>query len=339
MTLRGRKGVALALAITLAPAAAVPHLAAAPARRTENVILVTTDGLRWQELFGGADEPLLTQRRRGGGRPRAAPRLLARHAGGAARGAAALLLVRGRAREGQVFGNLPRGSAARVTNGKNFSYPGYNELLSGRADPRIDSNDKKPNPNVTVLEWLNGRPAFRGQRRRLRLLGRLPLHPQPRAQRRARQRRLRAGPPGDGERIAMLNELMAETTPPEDSVRADSFTFLAALGLPAREQAARALPRPRRDRRLGARAAVTTSTCAPPTASTSTSRRLWESLQSMPEYQGKTSLVITTDHGRGDAADRPGGATARRSPAPRTSGSRCSAPTRRRGATARRSKR
>ena len=26
---------------------------------------------------------------------------------------------------------------------------------------------------------------------------------------------------------------------------------------------------------------------------------LWETLQSMPEYAGRTSLVITTDHGRG----------------------------------------
>jgi hypothetical protein len=28
--------------------------------------------------------------------------------------------------------------------------------------------------------------------------------------------------------------------------------------------------------------------------------RLWDLLQSMPEYKGKTSLVMTTDHGRGD---------------------------------------
>ena len=34
-----------------------------------------------------------------------------------------------------------------------FSYPGYNEILSGRADDqRIDSNAKTPNPNQTVLE-------------------------------------------------------------------------------------------------------------------------------------------------------------------------------------------
>ena len=31
------------------------------------------------------------------------------------------------------------------------------------ADPRIDSNDKIPNPNITVLEWLNTLPAYRGR--------------------------------------------------------------------------------------------------------------------------------------------------------------------------------
>ena len=51
----------------------------------------------------------------------------------------------------------------RLTSGLWFSYPGYNETLSGAADPRVDSNDKVPNPNVTVLEWLNGRPGFKAR--------------------------------------------------------------------------------------------------------------------------------------------------------------------------------
>jgi hypothetical protein len=32
-------------------------------------------------------------------------------------------------------------------------------------------------------------------------------------------------------------------------------------------------------------------------------RRLWETAQSMPEYRGKTSLVLTTDHGRGNTGE------------------------------------
>ena len=67
------------------------------------------------------------------------------------------------AKQGQVYGSRAKGSVASVTNGHNFSYPGYNETLCGYADPRIDSNDKRPNPNVTVFEWLHRKPAFQGR--------------------------------------------------------------------------------------------------------------------------------------------------------------------------------
>ena len=45
---------------------------------------------------------------------------------------------------GQRSGNRAKGSSALVTNGKKFSYPGYNEILTGSGDPRVDSNDKRP---------------------------------------------------------------------------------------------------------------------------------------------------------------------------------------------------
>jgi hypothetical protein len=67
------------------------------------------------------------------------------------------------AREGQVFVHRTAGSDARVTNGLKFSYPGYNEMLAGAADPRIDKNDFGPNPNVTVFEWLAQQSEFRGR--------------------------------------------------------------------------------------------------------------------------------------------------------------------------------
>lgn len=64
------------------------------------------------------------------------------------------------AKQGQLYGNRTRGSIARVTNKMWFSYPGYNEMSTGVADPRIDTNEFGPNPNVSVFEWLNSRPAF-----------------------------------------------------------------------------------------------------------------------------------------------------------------------------------
>ena len=67
------------------------------------------------------------------------------------------------AKQGQLYGNREAGSDAFVTNGLNFSYPGYNETLCGFPDPRINSNDKLPNPNVTMLEWLHSKPGFNDQ--------------------------------------------------------------------------------------------------------------------------------------------------------------------------------
>ena len=36
-------------------------------------------------------------------------------------------------------------------------------MASGVADPRINSNEFGPNPNVTVFEWLNTRPGLAGK--------------------------------------------------------------------------------------------------------------------------------------------------------------------------------
>ena len=52
---------------------------------------------------------------------------------------------------------------ARVTNGRYFSYLGYNEILSGFTDDEISSNAKRPNCNITVLEWLNQKPSYQGR--------------------------------------------------------------------------------------------------------------------------------------------------------------------------------
>src|SRR5262249_44502068 len=134
-----------------------------PRGATRNVIVVTADGLRWQEVFRGAESSLLNERDGGVADVPALRREFWRETPEARREALMPFLWSVVAREGQIFGNADKGSSARVTNGKNFSYPGYNELFTGFPDSRIDSNDKIPNPNVTVFEWLNRKPAFGGK--------------------------------------------------------------------------------------------------------------------------------------------------------------------------------
>ncbi len=293
MALRGRVGAVLALA-----AAAAVVSAAGPARRTENVVLITTDGLRWQEVFAGADESLLTKEA-GVADPAALKQELWRETPEARREALLPFVWRVIARQGQLYGNLRRGSVARVTNGHNFSYPGYNELLSGKPDPRIDSNDKRPNPNLTVLEWLNGREKYRGKVAAFCSWDVFPFI----------INQARSGVPvnagfdrmtssGDPERMALLNTLLADTTPAADGVRHDSFTFAATL-----ENVRTARPRVlylslgetddwahagRYDHYLHAAQRFDRYT-----------RQLWEEMQAIGQYRGHTTFVITADHGRG----------------------------------------
>ncbi len=146
-------------------------LAAAPPLKTENVILVMNDGVRWEEVFRGAEDLLMSNRPGGVKRPSELKRQFDRPTVEARREALFPFLWKTVARQGQLFGNQDQGSAVHVTNGHNFSYPGYSETLCGFADPRIGTNDKRDNPNRTVIEWLYRKPRFEGRRGRLRRAG------------------------------------------------------------------------------------------------------------------------------------------------------------------------
>ena len=59
------------------------------------------------------------------------------------------------AQEGFIAGNRALGSRVEVANTHRFSYPGYSELLTGAPhDDVITSNDNQRYPFLTVLEWL-----------------------------------------------------------------------------------------------------------------------------------------------------------------------------------------
>ena len=206
------------------------------------------------------------------------------------------------AKVGQVFGDPSKGSDARVTNGLRFSYPGYNEILSGFPDARIDSNDRKPNPNVTVLEWLNGRPGYNGKIAAFASWELLPWI--------VNTERSHLYANGDGapitdpktDRDRAINEFADDLPPYWGETRADAPTGAGALEYLKRN-------RPRvlyvmlgetdewahgRRYDLYLDAAQRNDRFV---------RDLWETAQSMPEYANRTALVLTTDHGRGEGHD------------------------------------
>ena len=269
----------------------------ADALHAGKVVLITLDGLRWEELFTGADPWLLNNRDYTPDMESVRARFW-RDTPEARREALMPFFWSTIASEGTLWGNQHKGSVVRVTNNRVFSYPGYNEILTGFADEAIDSNDKIPNANETVLEWVNRQPGFEGA---VAAFGSWDVFPYIINEE-------RSGVPVNAgfesasgnltEKEAWLNELQEQTPSPWTSVRLDVFTHHYAFETLKQD-------RPRLlyiaygetddfahdgDYRHYLDAAHRTDAFI---------RDLWEWIEQDPDYAGQTTLLITTDHGRG----------------------------------------
>ncbi len=289
----------LALCATIASAPAMAQL------KTRNVVLIVSDGLRWQEVFTGADRSLLDDPKSGMWESAASLKKRFWDDSPAARRRLLMpFLWDVIAKQGQLFGNQEVGSIARVTNGVAYSYPGYNEMLTGHPDPRIDrtdidGNNYGPNPNVTVFEWLNQQPGLEGKSAvfgswvwftdvfnearshlDLRVGSRLPPTPNPTP------------------RQALLERLYRTTTAQEEGEIPDAFVQARLLDY-LESNHPRALfvgfgetddwgHAGRYDLILEAVHHLDLFV-----------HELWDTMQLMPEYRGQTTFIITTDHGRG----------------------------------------
>ena len=129
--------------------------------KTEYVVLVMTDGVRWQELFRGADSSLM--QRKYVNDTTALRRDFWRGTPAARRETLFPFLWGTVSKRGQLFGDSASGSVASIVNRFRFSYPGYSETFTGFFDPRIDSNGYPANPNTTVFEWLHRDASFKGK--------------------------------------------------------------------------------------------------------------------------------------------------------------------------------
>jgi len=138
-----------ALAAVFVASMLCPAVAQEPPR---NVVLVTIDGYRWEELFRGADPSLVAD-----------ARYRERFVDVADRAQALTPFLLSFREHGVLIGNRDEGSCARVSNEYWFSYPGYAEILAGRPNPRIRYNAAVRNNDVTVLERLIQQPEFAGQ--------------------------------------------------------------------------------------------------------------------------------------------------------------------------------
>jgi len=270
------------------------------ALRTRNVVLIVSDGLRWQEVFTGADPTLLNEANGGIWAKEADLRRdFWRDDPVERRRALFPFLWNTVAVRGQIFGNQALGSVARVTNGLAFSYPGYNEMLTGHPDARIDSNEFGPNPNISVLEWLNTLPDLHGKvsvfatwaifkdilnvsrsHLPLQVGWDLPYH-------------------GElSERQALLNRLYQTTTRLDDEDVYDAFQQVPLLDSFGKQQP-HVLFVGYGETDNWAHSGRYDLVLHSAHLFDQFVAELWERLQALPAYRDRTTFIITTDHGRG----------------------------------------
>ena len=131
--------------------------------QVENIVIVTTDGFRWQEVFKGIDPVLVADKEFNQGDSTA---MMLQYGGlseTVRRRNLLPFLWDSMATRGQIYGNRTFGNKVDNSNPYWFSYPGYSEIFCGYVDTLINSNNYKANPNTNVLEFINKHDAFKGR--------------------------------------------------------------------------------------------------------------------------------------------------------------------------------
>ncbi|GAC03697.1 MAG: alkaline phosphatase family protein [Paraglaciecola sp.] len=275
-------------------------LVASPVSAADNLLIISIDGLRWQEVFRGYHATLLAQPQFAGQQDEIAAAFDGKSPN-AKREKLMPFLWGQVVKEGVLIGNRDNQSAMDVSNSWWFSYPGYNELLTGKADAKIDSNKPVANPNISILEWLNNQESFKNK---VAAFGSWDVFPAILNKQRS-QLPINAGfMSADWNNLSAkatwLNALQKDIPSPWHNVRLDAFTVgftqeyvkakqpnVIYLALGETDDFAHDGDYP-----AYLRSAHKSDVFI---------ARLWHMLQSMPHYKNNTNLLITVDHGRGDS--------------------------------------
>ena len=264
--------------------------------KTQNIVLVTLDGMRWQEVFGGADSVLLKNKN-----------YTKNYDGTLSRFWNSDLEKRRKmlfpffwnviAKSGQIHGNRNLGSKVNVANPYQFSYPGYSEILTGYVDLAVNSNDKIMNKNTNVLEFINQQKDYKGKVAVFSSWDAFPFiinRPRGGVYVNSNMDTLKF----NNVNLKLINDMQYLSTQPID-LRPDIFTYMAAreyfkayrpkvlyIAFDETDDLAHGGEYDQYLKSAHAEDAMLAD--------------IWNLIQSDPLYKNKTTLIITCDHGRGD---------------------------------------
>lgn len=265
--------------------------------KTENLIVVTLDGMRWQEVFKGVDERLMNDSIYNRGIKEMKERYWAttEHE---RRQKLFPFVWSTIAKEGQIYGNRTLGNKIDNANRYWFSYPGYNEIFTGYPDTSVNSNDKIYNKNENVLEFINKQKSFKGKVAAFSTWDCFPYilnEPRSGVFVNADVDTMTFNTPT----LKLLNEMQFLTTRPI-GVRPDLLTYFAAKEY-LKEYKPRVLYIAFDETDDFAHAGMYDQYIGSAYSQDAMIADLWKLIQSIPQYNNKTTLLITVDHGRGDA--------------------------------------
>lgn len=275
---------------------------ASPFFNPENkLVIITLDGFRWQEVFGGADSALINS----------SDVTLDTSTNKALYWSSSFEERRKKlmpflwnvvATRGQIFGNRNYNNNVNVSNPYALSYPGYSELLTGSVDFSITGNHRKKNKNRNVLEVLNSNSSYSGK---VAAFTSWDMFPYILNQER-NGLKLNSGMQNvEDEKLSLseaaMNRVQSEVIEEHGETRYDELTYIACkeyllkhkpsvifLSFSGTDDAGH---NNRYDQYL-----------QEANDADKMIGELWSLMQSMPEYSGRTTFLITTDHGRGSKA-------------------------------------
>jgi len=271
------------------------------AQQAENIIIITTDGYRWQELFKGMDSAIANNPKFNQGDSSYIFERFWSNNENERRKKLMPFFWNTIANHGQIYGNRKFDNKVNNANPHWFSYPGYSEIMTGFADTAIDSNEFPPNPHITILEFLNQQPKFKSK---VAAFGAWDAFDRILNQQRSRIPVFSAfdtiGGKNPTANEKLINSMMQESYRPFGNAEClDVFTHYSAMEY-LKTKKPKALYIAYGETDEWAHHGYYRSYLDAARLVDEWIKQIWNFVQTDPQYKNKTTLFITTDHGRGD---------------------------------------
>lgn len=271
-------------------------------KKTQNVILITLDGARLQEMFGGLDAEVFKSVNKNFEKTDAYKKFWAETPAQRREKLAPFFWTVLMKNHGSIAGNRELNSIVKTTNKMFFSYPGYSELVTGEArDSIINTNSFGQNRFPSFLNFLQkkmnlsfNQAAAIGSWSAIQQIA----SNDPNAFfANSGQRDF----PITDEETAFLNQVRSNTVGPDSSVRHDYLTFKFALSH-LKKYHSRAMFISFGETDDWAHQGQYEKYLDSWHNTDNFLKELWTFLQNDKQYRDKTTLIITIDHGRGSTA-------------------------------------